>query len=142
MRVEIKNLHPQLNILIFLTLLVIIYIFVTRKRPFKRGFDRVNQFSIRKVYGKIEVTFYHWGSLERFAESRDNYIGFYGLIKTPYELNPLIFELFDDVEHDSTNDGKHLITVKKKKVFLETVEFDHFLSHFDQLLQDVIFTNR
>lgn len=93
---------------------------------------------ITKNYGPINVTFYHWGSLEISADGNDPYLGFYGFLKVPREME-LVFlkDLFDEVEIEDVSNDKSLISVKKEGVFIGGDEFKQLLEVFDRKMLEL-----
>ena len=67
---------------------------------------------ITKNYGPINVTFYHWGSLEISADGNDPYLGFYVFLRVPRETELVFLKgLFDEVEIEDIPNNKSLISI-------------------------------
>ncbi len=93
---------------------------------------------IKKVYGLMDVAFYHWGSTDVFADGNDSYLGFYGTITVPRDTKlDFLNDLFDQVEIEDVSNDKSLISVKKEGVFIGGDEFKQLLEVFDRKMLEL-----
>lgn len=135
-----ENLFSETLVASFSLLLIyLLFRWFLKSRHFAHGYKTalggIGVRTLTKNYHFAKVTFYNWGSSDTVANGDDTYTGTYGTIISSKDVSlEDLRSIFDECEMEE-HQGKFIITMKKRNIYLGSEEMKNILMRIDRIMK-------